>query len=59
MAKKGGISPTELLPGLKLYNSKGVESKKANLLSEKGILNFSRTLDINYKFLFIEIFNIK
>jgi hypothetical protein len=29
------------------------------ILIEKGILNFSRTLDINYKFLFIEIFNIK
>ena len=40
LAKKGGISPTELLPGLKLYNSKGVESKKASLLSEEGILNF-------------------
>jgi len=40
LAKKGGNSPTELLPGLKLYNSKGVESKKASLLSEEGILNF-------------------
>ena len=40
LAKKGGIGPTELLPGLKLYNSKGVESKKASLLSEEGILNF-------------------
>ena len=40
LAKKGGISPTELLPGLKLYNNKGVESKKASLLSEEGILNF-------------------
>ncbi len=39
-AKKGGASPTELMPGLKLYNSKGVESKKAALLSEEGILNF-------------------
>jgi len=25
---------------LKLYNNKGVESKKASLLSEEGILNF-------------------
>ena len=40
LAKKGGASPTELMPGLKLYNSKGVESKKATLLSEEGILNF-------------------
>jgi hypothetical protein len=40
LAKKGGNSPTELLPGLKLYNNKGVESKKASLLSEEGILNF-------------------
>ncbi|MDB2697127.1 methyltransferase [Alphaproteobacteria bacterium] len=40
LAKKGGISPTELLPGLKLYNNKGVESKKASLISEEGILNF-------------------
>ena len=39
-AKKGGASPTELMPGLKLYNSKGVESKKSTLLSEEGILNF-------------------
>ena len=39
-AKKGGASPTELMPGLKLYNSKGIESKKANLLSEEGIFNF-------------------
>ena len=40
LAKKGGNSPTELLPGLRLYNSKGVESKKASLLSEEGIVNF-------------------
>ena len=39
-AKKGGASPTELMPGLKLFNSKGVESKKSTLLSEEGILNF-------------------
>ncbi|MDC1356414.1 methyltransferase [Pseudomonadota bacterium] len=39
-AKKGGASPTELMPGLKLYNSKGVESKKATMLSEEGVLNF-------------------
>ena len=40
LAKKGGASPTELMPGLKLYNSKGVQSKKAALLSEEGIVNF-------------------
>ena len=40
LAKKGGFSSTELMPGLKLYNSKGLESKKATLLSEEGILNF-------------------
>ena len=39
-AKKGGASPTELMSGLKLYNSKGIKSKKAALLSEEGILNF-------------------
>ena len=40
LAKKGCFSSTELMPGLKLYNRKGVESKKATLLSEEGILNF-------------------
>ena len=40
LAKKGGASPTELMPGLKLFNNKGAESKKATLLSEEGILNF-------------------
>ena len=39
-AKKGGGSPTELMQGLKLYNSRGVESKKSVILSEEGILNF-------------------
>ena len=40
LAKKGGASPTELMPGLKLFNSKGVESKKSTLLSREGIINF-------------------
>ena len=40
LAKKGGASPTELMPGLKLFNSNGIESKKATLISEEGILNF-------------------
>jgi len=39
-AKKGGASPTELMQGLKLYNSRGVVSKKSVILSEEGILNF-------------------
>ena len=39
-AKKGGASPTELMQGLKLYNSRGVISKKSVILSEEGILNF-------------------
>ena len=40
LAKKGGAGPTELMSGLKLYNGKGVQRKKAALLSEEGILNF-------------------
>ena len=39
-AKKGGASPTELMPGLKLYNNNGVLTKKAKLLSEEGIFRF-------------------
>jgi len=39
-AIKGGSSPTELMPGLKLYNNNGVITKKAKLLSEEGIFRF-------------------
>ncbi len=39
-AIKGGSSPTELMPGLKLYNKNGVITKKAKLFSEEGIFRF-------------------
>ena len=39
-AVKGGSSPSELMPGLKLYNNNGVITKKAKLLSEEGIFHF-------------------
>lgn len=39
-ARKGGASPIELMPGLKLYNNNGTITKKAKLLSEEGIFNF-------------------
>ena len=38
--KKGGKSPTELMSGLNLYNSKGHLTKKSQLVSEKGIYIF-------------------
>ena len=41
VARKGGASPTELMPGLKLYNKKNLMTKKAKLISEKGVFNFS------------------
>ena len=41
VARKGGASPTELMSGLKLYNKKKLMTKKARLISEKGIFNFS------------------
>ena len=41
VAKKGGASPTELMSGLKLYNKKNVMTKKARLISEKGIFDYS------------------
>ena len=41
VARKGGASPTELMSGLKLYNKKNLMTKKARLISEKGIFNFS------------------
>ena len=39
-AIKGGSSPIQLMPGLKLYNNNGVITKKAKLLSEEGIFHF-------------------
>ena len=39
-AIKGGSSPTELMPGLKIYNNNGVITKKAKLISEEGIFRF-------------------
>ena len=41
VARKGGASPTELMSGLKLYNKNKLMTKKARLISEKGIFNFS------------------
>ena len=38
-AKKGGNGPTELMPGLILYNQQGKLTKKAKLPSEIGIFN--------------------
>ena len=40
IAKKGGLGPTELMAGLKLYNNKGVLTKRAQLVSKKGIISF-------------------
>ena len=40
VAKKGGASPTELMSGLNLYNSKGIITKQSQLVSENGIYNF-------------------
>jgi len=41
IARKGGESPTELMSGLKLYNNKNLMTKKARLISEEGIFNYS------------------
>jgi tRNA1(Val) A37 N6-methylase TrmN6 len=41
VARKGGGSPTELMTGLKLYNKKNLMTKKARLISEEGIFNYS------------------
>ena len=41
VARKGGASPTELMPGLKLYNKKNVMTKKARLISEEGVFYYS------------------
>jgi tRNA1Val (adenine37-N6)-methyltransferase len=39
-AKKGGVSPTELMPGLRLFNKQGKIDKKAKTYSNNGIFNF-------------------
>ena len=39
-ARKGGNGPTELMPGLVLYNQQGKMTKKAKLISEDGIFKF-------------------
>ena len=41
VAKKGGASPTQLMSGLNLYNSKGLLTKQSQLISEKGIYTFN------------------
>ncbi len=40
IAKKGGASPTELMSGMKLLNSKGKATKKARTYSNNGIFKF-------------------
>ena len=40
IAIKGGASSTELMSGLKLYNKKGLMTKKARMISEVGIFNY-------------------
>ena len=40
VARKGGTSSTELMSGLKLYNKKGLMTKKARMISEVGIFNY-------------------
>ena len=40
LAKKGGRSPTELMPGLKLFNNQGKITKKARTYGDNGIFNF-------------------
>ena len=40
LAKKGGASPTELMPGLRLFNKQGKIDKKARTYSNNGIFNF-------------------
>ena len=40
VARKDGVSSTELMSGLKLYNKKGLMTKKARMISEVGIFNY-------------------
>ena len=40
IAQKGGLGPTELMAGLTLYNKKGILTKRAELVSKKGIISF-------------------
>ncbi len=40
IAKKGGVSSTELMSGLMLYNKNGLMTKKARMISEVGIFNY-------------------
>jgi len=40
VARKGGLSSTELMSGLKLYNKNGLMTKKARIISEVGIFNY-------------------
>ena len=40
VARKGGASSTELMSGLKLYNKKGLMTKKAKMISEVGFFNY-------------------
>jgi tRNA1Val (adenine37-N6)-methyltransferase len=40
IAKKRGLEPTELMAGLTLYNNKGILTKRAQLVSKKGIITF-------------------
>ena len=40
IAKKGGFSPTELLPGLTLFNTQGKIFQNARAYSDVGIFNF-------------------
>ena len=39
-AKKGGVSPTELMSGMRLFNNQGKVTKKATTYSNNGIFNF-------------------
>jgi tRNA1Val (adenine37-N6)-methyltransferase len=39
-AKKGGVSPTELMAGMRLFNNQGKVTKKATTYSNNGIFNF-------------------
>ena len=40
IAQKGGLGPTELMAGLTLYNKNGILTKRAELVSKKGIILF-------------------
>ncbi len=39
-AKKGGASPTELMPGMRLFNNRGKITKKAITYTDNGIFKF-------------------